>query len=503
MAEVRMPKLSDTMEEGTVLRWLKQPGERVEPGEMLLEVETDKADMEVEATVGGVLREVRLAEGESGRVGDVIAVIGEAEEVPESEGGSSQGGEEAETTASNAADHATRRRNDELRPALAEPSAAASAGSREPAGEGEAEGRGAAGIESETATEEGSPRAAVRSPLGQRAKARVSPLARSLAVELGVDPESIQGTGPGGRVVRRDIEAAAGKAPAPSPLPPEGLAPTHAQASPPAPASAAPLRSPAQGRPVVRPAAREPAAVAVAPPAQGMRRVPLTPMRASIARRMTESKREAPHFYLTSVADMDAAVALRQAMRESATAAQGVTYNHMIVKAVADSLRRFEDLNARFAGDAVEILAGIHVGIATALPDGLIVPVIHDADRLSLLEIADAAQTLAEKARARSFGKDDLSGATFTISNLGMYDVDSFAAVINPPQAAILAVGSVQQRPFVRSGTLVAAHTVSLTLSCDHRAVDGARGAAFLRDVKERLENPLRLLFPAAGEAAD
>lgn len=221
-------------------------------------------------------------------------------------------------------------------------------------------------------------------------------------------------------------------------------------------------------------------------------------MRAAIARRMTESKREAPHFYLTTIADMDAAVALRESLRSSGTVAQGVTYNHMVVKAAADALRSFPDLNARFAGDAVEIFASVHIGVATALPDGLVVPVIHDADQKTLVEIASAAQSLAEKARGRSFTSNDLSGATFTISNLGMYDVESFAAVINPPQAAILAVGSVRQRPHVRGGALVAAYTVSLTLSCDHRAIDGARGAELLRDIKQRLECPARLLFPPA-----
>jgi pyruvate dehydrogenase E2 component (dihydrolipoamide acetyltransferase) len=221
-------------------------------------------------------------------------------------------------------------------------------------------------------------------------------------------------------------------------------------------------------------------------------------MRASIARRMTESKREAPHFYLNAVVDMSAAHDLREAMRTSETVASIVTFNHMIVKAAADALAAHPDLNARFAGNAVELLDGIHVGIATAVPDGLIVPVIHDADRKSLVEIATAARALAEKARSRSFTGDELSGATFTVSNLGMYGVDSFAAVINPPQAAILAVGAVAERAVVRGGALVAAHTVTLTLSCDHRAVDGARGAEFLRDLRLRLENPARLLFAAA-----
>jgi pyruvate dehydrogenase E2 component (dihydrolipoamide acetyltransferase) len=367
----------------------------------------------------------------------------------------------------------------------------------------------------------------------KKGKVRVSPLARSLAAELGVDPDSVQGTGPGGRVVRRDVEAAAQvggngaeAASSPSREPEKGRPsePARARSAPERPGAAAAerkdpgepapeatpaveapptahdARAPKQqgvGTPVARPAARAPASPRPAAP-EGTRRVPLSPMRASIARRMTESKREAPHFYLTTVADMDAAAALRESMRTSGTIASGVTYNHMIVKAAADALRVFPELNSRFAGDAVELLAGIHVGVATAVSEGLLVPVIHDADRLSLIEIAATARALGEKAKGRTFSGDDLSGGTFTVSNLGMYEVESFAAVINPPQAAILAVGSVRQRPVVRDGALVAAFTVALTLSCDHRAVDGARGAEFLRDVKGRLENPTRLLFPAA-----
>jgi pyruvate dehydrogenase E2 component (dihydrolipoamide acetyltransferase) len=231
------------------------------------------------------------------------------------------------------------------------------------------------------------------------------------------------------------------------------------------------------------------------PAAAGARRVPLSRMRASIARRMAESKRDTPHFYLTTIVDMDEAVRLRAQLKTLAASAAGVTYNHMVVKAVADALVAFPEVNARFAGDAIELLDEVNVGIATAVDDGLIVPVLQGADRLTLLEIAAEARALADKAEGGRFSSAELSGATFSVSNLGMFEVDSFSAVINPPQAAILAVGSVKQRPIVRDGALAVGHTMALTLSCDHRVIDGARGGRFLAEVKRRLENPASLLL--------
>jgi pyruvate dehydrogenase E2 component (dihydrolipoamide acetyltransferase) len=210
---------------------------------------------------------------------------------------------------------------------------------------------------------------------------------------------------------------------------------------------------------------------------------------------MSESMREAPHFYLTTVVDMDEAVRLREQLKRLELSIVGVTYNHMVLKAVADALVEFPQINARFAGDAIELVSEINLGIATAVEDGLIVPVIRGADRLGLLEIARQARELADKAEKGGFSSPDLSGATFSVSNLGMFDVDSFTAVINPPQAAILAVGSVKQRPIVRDGALAVGHTMSMTLSCDHRVIDGARGGRFLAEVKRRLENPVTLIL--------
>jgi pyruvate dehydrogenase E2 component (dihydrolipoamide acetyltransferase) len=224
-------------------------------------------------------------------------------------------------------------------------------------------------------------------------------------------------------------------------------------------------------------------------------------MRASIARRMSESKREAPHFYVDTTVRMDQAVQLRRALKETDDVRAKVTYNHLVLKACADALAAHPELNARFAGDAIEILPEINLGVATAVPEGLIVPVIREADRLSLFALAERARELAEKASRRAFGGDDLSGASFSVSNLGMYDIDGFAAVINPPHAGILAVGSVREQPVVRDGVLAVGHTLRLTLSCDHRAVDGVQAAKFLTDVRARLENPMRLLIERERES--
>ena len=444
MPDITMPKLSDTMEEGKILRWLKQPGQPVQIGEVLVEVETDKADMEIEAEHGGVLREIRLQEGDSGPVGAIIAVLDDG-----------AGGAAAATPAS---------------PAETEPSAPPVVESTPPAPP---------------------PAAPTRAVSASAGLVKVSPLARTRAAELGIDPTTLEGTGPGGRVTRKDVEEAHAAPVAPAPA-------VHAASPRPAPGE------PGSGTVTVRPpslALKPPVAL---PPPRGdagdVQRVPLTGMRAAIARRMTQSKREAPHFYVTAVADMDMAVQLRAGMKASGGVAAGVTYNHLVLKACADALAAVPEMNARFVGDAIEILPEVNLGVATAVPEGLIVPVIHRANRLSLFEIAAEARALAEKAKKRSFASDDLSGATFSISNLGMYDVESFVAVINPPQAGILAVGSVAERPVVRDGAVAVGHTVLLTVSCDHRAVDGARAANFLTEVRARLENPVRLLVPPDAE---
>lgn len=545
MPDITMPKLSDTMEEGKILRWLVKPGESVQAGDVLVEVETDKADMEIEAEHGGVLREIKLQEGDSGAVGAVIAVVDDGDD-------GDGGRDEAEASGAAEASSATSEAAPEsaAEPEAEEPSAEGEAGS-EAAGESEeaaaegAEPREAAGESGEAAEAAGEPEEAAeaaaepsaeapakkapakeapakegaaketsakeapakeapaketpdRPPTSKGASAssggrpaggtKVSPLARTRAAELGIDPTTLEGTGPGGRVTRKDVEEAHAKA--------RASAPASETTGEDAPSPGEPGSGTVTVRPPPRGAEGQRAKGPVQKSSGDVQRVPLTGMRATIARRMTESKREAPHFYVTAVASMDEAVRLRRGLKASGGLAAGVTYNHLVLKACADALRAVPEMNARFAGDAIEVLPDVNVGVATAVPDGLIVPVIHHADRLTIFELATRARELGEKAKQRNFAGDDLSGATFSVSNLGMYDVESFVAVINPPQAGILAVGSVGERPVVRDGALEVGHTVHLTLSCDHRAVDGARAAEFLREVRERLENPVRLLVP-------
>jgi len=472
MADVTMPRLSDTMEEGKILRWLKREGDRVEAGELLVEVETDKADMEVESSASGVVQQLKLAEGETAPVGAVIAVV---------DAGDGTGRKAVSAAPRQAAQPTAAAKPPAAPTTAAKPPAAPTV--LPPATPAERPTRAAVSAPptpsphpKSTAASGTSPAPAAVSgpqPASSRGDAvKASPLARTLADELGVDLGAVRGTGPAGRITRRDVEQARARPPA------GGAASGDAGA-----------------------ARREDAPSTHGSVASGgVRRVPLSKMRASIAKRMTDSKREAPHFYLTTVVDMDDAVRLRAPLK-ALEVEPSVTYNHMVLKACADALARFPEVNARFAGDAIELLDEINIGIATAVDDGLLVPVLSGANRLDLVAIAAQARVLAEKAATGRFTSADLSGATFSVSNLGMFDVDSFSAVLNPPQAAILAVGSVKQRPIVRDGALAVGHTMSLTMSCDHRVIDGARGGRFLADIKRRLENPAALLLPGGAPA--
>ena len=442
MTDVAMPRLSDSMEEGKILRWLKAPGEKVAVGEILAEVETDKADMELEAEAEGVLNEIRVPEGESVAVGAVIATL------------SAEGTESASPATTPASSSTTV-------PGGASEAAPTSAPPPVPV---------AAAEERPPSSPAPSPRPAAQAPQpvsppsAPAASPPISPLARKVADEKRVDPTTAEGSGPGGRVERADVAA----------LPRRGQG------------SAVPVR-------------REPlpgATLAARPeklPESDVHRVPMTGMRAAIARRMHESKRDAPHFYLERRVAMESAIAFRS---ELSDAGRRVSWNGIVLKAVADALAVSPAMNARFVGDAVELLRHVNLGMATAVADGLVVPVIRDADELDLFALAARAHELAQKANDKNFAKEDLSGGTFTVSNLGMYGIDSFSAVINPPQAGILAVGALREEPVVRDGAVVPGHTLSLVLSCDHRAVDGAVGAQFLAEVVRRLESPTMLLLP-------
>lgn len=444
-SRVVMPKLSDTMEEGRILRWLKQEGDRVETGQALAEVETDKATVEMEAYTNGTLRKVLAPQGETVKVGALIAVIAAPDEdisVIVAEGGRQQ-----------AASAAT--------PPPGPPAAAAApppASLPQPARAGVARPGRAAGPGREGPRTAPVAEAATVRPADGRRSYRASPLAMRMAAEAGVDLRAIEGSGPQGRIVKRDIEAA------------------MAGARQVAPRGEAAERGPIARAALVREGAPE------------YEEVELSPMRRTIARRLVQSKAPVPHFYLTIDAGMDRAWEAYRALREEKSP---ITITDIVIKAVAMALRRHPEMNASFAGDRVRRYTRVHIGLAVAVDEGLITPVIRDADLKTLEEISAESKALAEQARARRLQPDEYTGATFSISNLGMMGIEEFAAIINPPEAAILAVGAVRQAPVVENGTIRIGYRMKVTLSIDHRVADGAMGARFLQTLGRLLENPL------------
>jgi pyruvate dehydrogenase E2 component (dihydrolipoamide acetyltransferase) len=431
-SQVVMPKMSETMEEGVVVKWLKREGERVASGDALAEIETDKAVLELEAATPGVLRRILAQEDSKVPVGQLIAVIGSAEE------------DISSIVAGSAA------------PPLTLASAPPSGGGPSP-------------ITSESpkkARQEGS----------TRERIDASPLARRMAEEGGIDIAQVGGTGPGGRVVKRDIEAFLAQVrgqPYRQPAP-QGIPPATAMEAAPTP----PEKPTSVGTVGVDHTEDE-----------------LSMMRKTIARRMALSKASAPHFYVTMEVDMGRAIALRQALNELAADDAKVSFNDMILKAVANALRQFPRMNVSYHDDKLRWHQRVHLGMAVALEEGLITPVVHDCDRKSLGEIAREAKALTDRARARRLKLEEYTGSTFTVSNLGMYEVEDFGAIINPPEAAILAVGSIKQQPVVVDGQLSIGHRVKVTLSGDHRAIDGATAAQFLQIVRRLLEQPLTLML--------
>ena len=426
--KIVMEALSPTMEEGRLVAWKKKEGDAVKSGETLAEVETDKAVMELLAREDGVLRKIVLGEGATVPVGALVAIVGTKDEdisavlpstlpSPAVSGRSSGGPGPA--------------------PSSVKAPAAAPAAASAPA------------------TTYNPPPASVSS------RVRSSPLARRLAAERGLDLRLVPGTGPAGRITKRDVDAA-------------GTAARPVAAAPAAPALAV--------------------VPAMAAPQGGMRDVPLTTMRKTIARRLVESIGPVPHFFLTTEIEMERAWEARAHLAGLGDAYK-VSFNDLIVKAVALALRQHAAVNASFLEDRIRYYGDVHVGMAVAVEDGLITPVIRHADRKGLLEIAAEAKALAERARARRLTPEEYTGATFSVSNLGMFDIDEFTAVINPPEAGILAVGRIAQRPVAVDGQLAVRRTMRVTMSCDHRVVDGATGAKFLQTVKLMLENPLAMLL--------
>src|SRR5215813_6649855 len=433
VTKVVMPKLSDAMETGKIIKWLKKEGDRIAGGDILAEVETDKADVEMEAFGAGVLRKILVPAGESAAIGALIGVIAEPGDDIAAVVASAPASAGSGTGA--AAPKAVPSAVPAPRPAPVTPAPAPVAPAARPAAAVGAPAPVPAGIR------QGS----------QGGRVKASPLAKKIAAQAGVDLRLIQGSGPGGRIIRRDVEAAGSGA---------GAA-----------------------------AAMRPAAVAGAE----FEDVPLTQIRAAIARRMPLSKGPVPHFYVSSEVAMDRA----WEQREELNALEGqpkISVNDFVIRACALALLKHPGVNASLQGDAIRVYHRAHIGVAVALDEGLITPVLRDCHAKPLAQIAVEARDLAERARHRKLRAQELSGATFSISNLGMFDVAEFSAIINPPEGAILAVGSVRRVPVVDDAGLGVGQRMMLTISCDHRVMDGAMGARFLQDVKRLLEEPLRLL---------
>lgn len=440
ITRVVLAKLSPTMEEGTIVKWSKREGEPVRVGDVLAEIETDKANMEMEALGAGILRRILVPAGGKAPVGALIGVIAEPNEdiaalltaAPSPAAAAAQAPVPALDVASAAPPQS---------PAPAPPQAQPIAPVSPP-------------------PQSFARRSAPSLPaaaLAEGGRVKASPLARSIAAQRNIPLASVPGSGPGGRIIKRDIEAWASAAPAPHSAP--SLVPVGPSAT----------------------------------PGVAAQEIPVTGMRKTIAKRLSESIREAPHFYVTVEIDMDHAVDVREQLLQGENTK--VSFNDLVVKACARALARFPMVNASWKGDTIVIHGDVHVGVAVAIPDGLITPVIRHADRKSVVEISREVKDLATRARERRLKPEEFTGSTFTVSNLGMYDVTEFTAIINPPESAILAIGAVRRLPVVVEDRLAIGHRMKVTLSCDHRVVDGALGAQFLAEVRRLLENPVSLFL--------
>ncbi|HEV8307525.1 MAG TPA: dihydrolipoamide acetyltransferase family protein [Methylomirabilota bacterium] len=485
VTKVVMPKLSEAMETGKLLRWLKQEGERVAGGDIVAEIETDKADIELEAFGSGVLRKVLVGPGATVPVGNLIAVIAEPDDdisgvlgaagAPTAPAAPPKRAEEparaaaptgGQPPAAAPAPSAPSTRAEEpvraAAPTGGQPATAATVPAQPSVSAADARQAPAAVTAAATppAAEAAREEEAEETPVAGR-RLRASPLAKKLAQKSGIDLTLVKGTGPAGRIIQRDVESFVASRPAEA-------------ARPAAPAV----------RPAPRPEAR---------PAAEYEDQALSQLRAAIARQMTQSKAPVPHFYLTTEVAMERAVALREEL-QALPGAPKLTFTDLIVRACAVTLTKHPGVNASFQGQAIRRYRAVHIGIAVALEDGLITPVLRDCDQKGLFQIAAESRDLAERTRVRKLKAQELSGATFSVSNLGMFAVDEFSAIINPPEGAILAVGAIVDKPVVVKGQLAVGKRLRLTLSCDHRAMDGAMGARFLGDLQALLEAPLGLL---------
>ncbi len=452
---VEMPRLSDTMIEGTVARWIRALGERVEAGEELAEIETDKAVMVFESFDDGVLLATLVPEGGTVPLGTPIAILGApGEDIAEVKARALARIEAAVADAAAAPEAPAQAPAAVPTPTPAPAQAAVPAAARDLGGsDGAAAPPSAPGSQARATTDDLSADlstddlSAPRDDDGQRI--RVSPLARRIALERGLDLRGVAGTGPHGRIVKRDVE------------------------------SAVPSRQVRGG------------STAATRPDEAVR---VTQMRKTIARRLVEAKQTAPHYYLQSTCDVGRLMALREDLNQAQSRLK-VSYNDLVMRACVVALLDHPEVNAAWEGATIRRFGAVHLGFAVAMPEGLITPVVRHAERLDLFGLGEQIRELAARAKAMTLESEDYTGNSFCVSNLGMYGLDRFTAIINPPAACILAVGGISSVPVVRDGAVVPGHTMTLSLSCDHRVVDGAVGAAFLRDLKAVIERPVALLL--------
>ncbi len=429
-----MPKLSPTMEEGQISRWLKKEGDKVSMGEPLAEIDTDKATMEMQALANGVLRKILINEGQSVPLGQTIAVIGEPNE----------------DIASLLSEAPQPAKQAQPKPEQAQPQ-------EQPAPQPPPQAKAAAAASSSAAprtVDNGQPRAAA----SDSARMIVSPLAARMAAEAGIDLRSLQGSGPGGRIIKRDIEAAI----------------SQPKAAPSYPRAVEPGQIPQIG-------------------ASAYRDEAASQIRQTIAKRLVTSLGPVPHFFLTTEIEMDRAAEMRKGINALDPDLK-ISINDIIIKVAAAALIQHPEVNASFQEKFVRYYEHADIGVAVAIEDGLITPVVRAANQKSLSQIAAEVRELADRARSKRLKPEEYTGATFSISNLGMFGIDEFTAVINPPEGAILAVGAMSAKPVVRDNEIVIRQMMRVTMSCDHRVIDGATGAKFLQTFKKILENPLYLV---------
>ena len=468
-----MPKLSPTMEEGQISVWHKKVGDAVAVDDLLAEVETDKATMEYRAFDKGTLLQILAPAGAVVKLGDPVAILGAV-----GEDVSALAGNAGAAKAEPAKEEAAKPEPAKEEPANAEPAKPEPA-KPEPAKSEPAKPEPAKPEPAKAEAAKAAP--AAEAPPVEAGRVKASPYVRKLAHERGLTLRGVKGSGPNGRIIARDLEGLTAAAQAPAA--PAATAPAPA-AAPVAAAASAPAAAPAA------------ASAALAEPEVR----PLSMMRKAIARRLTESKQNVPHFYLTIDVDADPLHALREQINAEivASAEEGkavkISFNDLIVKASAIALRRVPECNAQFTPEAILVHRRVDISVAVAVAEGLVTPVVRDADKKSVTAIAQEVKELAGRAKAKKLRAEEMSNGTFSISNLGMYGIDAFAAVINPPEGAILAVGQVRREPVVKGDEVVPGRRLAMTLSCDHRVVDGAVGASFLKALRGLIERPMQIL---------